>query len=141
MSPELTNLASLFNQLVPQGSLFSISPKLGIYMHAGDLNSGLPICMTTSPQPLLNEMYNIELSKRKQFPKSLPTTSLLTSCCFLCKDDSVIPKCFVHSELSYKQCQYVFFPSRVCRKGKYFSSNPYSPKLMGCVQHIRLINH
>lgn len=90
MNPELTNLASLLNQLAPQGSLFSISPKLGIYMYAGGLNSGLPICMTTSPQPLLNKLYNIELSKRKQFPKSPPATSLLTSCCFLCKDDSVI---------------------------------------------------
>lgn len=93
-----------------------------------DLNSALPICMTISPQPLLNKMYDIELSKRKQLPKSPPATSLLTSYCFLCQDDRVIPKCFVHSELSYKQCQYVFFPSRVCRKGKYFFHPTLTPQ-------------
>lgn len=77
MNLEFTNLASLFNQFAPQGSLFSNSPLLGIYMGAGELNSGFPICMATSSQPLLNKMYKIELSNRKQSLKLPPGMSLL----------------------------------------------------------------
>lgn len=128
MNPELTNFASLFNQLAPQGSLFSNSPKLGIYTHAGDLNSGLYVCMTTSPQPLLNKMHNIELSKRKQFPKSPPATHPCWQVAVFYAKMTEWSECFVHSELSYKQCQCVFFPSRVCRKGKYFFHPTLTPQ-------------